>query len=384
MGSLEEVYKLIEIPSVTGNERKVGDYLESRFREIGCSTERYKVTENRYNILARFEGSEEGRLGLLFHGHMDTVDGMGMPSPYEPKTMDGQVYGRGSVDQKGGIAAVIEAFERYTESGRRPKKPFAFVAVIDEESEHRGSMALKEMGIEAEFAVVTEPTGLKVGIGCKGTIPLRLHVKGKAAHGCRPWLGVNAVVAGMDMTQELMSQELSSYEIEGVAKVQSSINLGLIRGGTAYNNVADTCDVWFDRRVVPGEDPKEVLEKYRSIVACGAETHGVEAGIEVSRPDWNWEPIIRRGLLPALTDMDTREFELAVEAHRRVEKEDPKIFFTDGYQEMDFLINDLHINAIQYGPGDSKLVHTDHEHLDIRDLRQCSSVFLRMIELMCE
>jgi len=166
--AVEEVSKLISIQSVTGNEKELAFYLEERFRSLGCRTELFEAAPGRFNLTAFFGGGENTRPGLLFHGHMDTVAAFKMQNPFSPEEKDGHIHGRGSVDQKGGIAAVISAFEAVISSGAELEKPVAFIGVIDEESEHRGSMALKEMGIDAEYAVVTEPTGLKLGIGCKG------------------------------------------------------------------------------------------------------------------------------------------------------------------------------------------------------------------------
>ena len=383
MNALDEVRKLIAIRSVTGEEAAIARYLEARLADMGCSTMIFEAGPGRFNVYAQYGGDPLAAPGLLFHAHMDTVPPHGMESPFEPREEEGQIYGRGSVDQKGGIAAALSALREAIASGRGLSKPVALVCVIDEESEHRGSMALKEMGIRAEFGVITEPTGLKLGIGCKGTAPILLHVKGKAAHGCRPWLGENAVLAGMDLARILLEEEMPAKTLPGIGEVRGSLNLGKMDGGRAYNIVADTCDIWFDRRLIPGETQRDILAHFRETIASYKARPGVSVSAEIARPDWNWEPIKRRGLLPALTDMGSRVIDSLKEAHRSVTGKDPTLFFTDGYQEMDFLVNDLGINAVQYGPGDSSLCHTDNEHLDIGQLGQCARVYSRMIELLC-
>jgi len=380
--AVEEVRKLISIQSVTGNEKELAFYLEERFRSLGCRTELFEAAPGRFNVTAFFGGDESAKTGLLFHGHLDTVAAYKMHKPFIPEEKDGHIHGRGSVDQKGGIAAVISAFEAVIASGTGLEKPVGFAGVIDEESEHRGSMSLKEMGIDAEYAVVTEPTGLKLGIGCKGTAPIRIQVDGKAAHGCRPWLGINAIRIAMDIARDIFEEEPPECEIEGIGTVRASWNLGRIEGGDAYNIVADSCSLWFDRRLVPGETQEQVkaqvsriIDKYR------AESVRVDA--EIARPDWNWEPIRERGLLPALTDRDSRIVDCMKKSHLKVEKQEPPVFFTDGYQEMDFLVNDLGIESIQYGPGDSSLCHTDNEKLSISDLSTCTEVYTDLIRRIC-
>jgi acetylornithine deacetylase/succinyl-diaminopimelate desuccinylase-like protein len=383
MTALDIARELVAIPSVTGGEAAIAVYLERMLAGLGCSTTLREVAENRFNLYARYGGERDVRPGILFHGHMDTVPPHGMNSPFVPREEGGQLYGRGSVDQKGGIAAAVAAIGELVASGRRLAKPVGLVLVIDEESEHRGSMALKEMGIDAEFGVVTEPTGLKLGIGCKGTAPILVRVKGRAAHGCRPWLGENAVLAGMEITRLLMGMELPVCTIPGLGEARGTLNLGKIEGGRAYNIVADTCEIWFDRRLIPGETQADALGQFMKTIASYPARPGVSISAEIARPDWNWAPIKSRGLLPAMTDMTDGRLALIKGAHRDAMGHEPTLFFTDGYQEMDFLVNDLGINAVQYGPGDSSLCHTDNEHLDLGQLQSCVLVYQHMIERLC-
>ncbi len=381
---VEEVTSMLEIESITGNERELAFYLLDRFKSIGCRTSLFEAATGRYNITAVIEGTSSGKPGLLFHGHLDTVPPYNMENPFSPYEVDGCIHGRGSVDQKGGLAAVLAAFSAYMNSGKTPEKSIVFVGVIDEESEHRGSMALREMGIDADFAVVTEPTALKLGIGCKGTAPIRIEIVGKPAHGCRPWLGTNAVVAGMEITRELMNETLPECIIEGIGKVKASWNLGRIEGGDAYNIVADRCSIWFDRRLIPGETQEQIQTRVSKLIDKYESTDNITVSAEIARPDWNWDPIKKRGLLPALTEINSEIVKYVKRAHHIVKGSDPVIFFTDGYQEMDFLVNDLGIESIQYGPGDSSLCHTDNEQLSISDLKSCTDVYLELIRLICE
>lgn len=383
MTALDIAKDLVAIPSVTGSEADIAKYLEHLLLDLGCSVSLHQAAENRFNLYARYGGDQGARPGILFHGHLDTVPPHGMDAPFVPRVEGGQLYGRGSVDQKGGIAATVAAVEGIIASGRKLSKPVGIVFVIDEESEHRGSMALKAMGIDAEFGVVTEPTGLRLGIGCKGTAPILVRIKGKAAHGCRPWLGENAVLAGMEITRMLLAVDLPARGIPGIGEAKGTLNLGKIEGGRAYNIVADTCELWFDRRLVPGETQADALEQFRKVIASYPARPGVSVTAEIARPDWNWEPIKRRGLMPALTDLGDAALGLVKEAHTAAMGAEPVLFFTDGYQEMDFLVNDLGINAVQYGPGDSSLCHTDNEHLDIAQLESCVGVYHHMIERLC-
>ncbi len=383
MFTVEEVSRLISIPSETGKEAALGRYLNARFAELGFDTALTEVAPGRHNVLALSPGSRVDRLELLFHGHLDTVAAHGMQEPYSASIRDGAVWGRGSVDQKGGIAAVICAFAEVIRSGNLPHKGFAFVGVIDEEAEHRGSMALQKTKLHARHAVVTEPSSGRLVLGCKGTLPLQITVLGKASHGCRPWLGVNAVEYGMKIASELLAEELPAMDIEGIGTVKGSLNLGLMSGGTAYNIVPDLCRMCFDRRLLPGEDLQSVLRTLKQKLARYGDVPGLEVRLDVDRPDWNWEPIKQRGLKPTLIGRKSEIVQIVNRAYRKVTGKDPIVYFTDGYSEADFLVNDMGIPTVHYGPGDSGLCHTNEERLDIAQLDQAVAVYTEIIQLTC-
>lgn len=383
MDVVEELKRLIEINSVTGNEGEIGKYLFKRFKDLGCRTELFEVDKNRFNILAVIPGRVSGNLGLLFHAHMDTVPPYKMNSPFEPVVKKNHIWGRGSVDQKGGIASVISAFSNVLSEHKSLTSGVGFIGVIDEESEHRGSMFLKEMDIHADCAVVTEPSGLKLGTGCKGTLPIKITVAGKASHGCRPWLGVSAVEYGIKVADEITSMDFPVIEIRGIGKTKATINLGIIKGGVAYNIVPDECILWFDRRLIPGENQEGIMGNIRKIIEKYNYIPDVAVTAEIARPDWSWEPIKKRGLKPALTDIDSGIVKAVKNAHRSVLKNETKVYFTDGYNEMDFLINDLDIPAVQYGPGDAGLCHTNNEMMDITQLKNAQDVYTQTIRTLC-
>ncbi|MCD6123375.1 MAG: M20 family metallopeptidase [Spirochaetales bacterium] len=383
MDVVKELKRLIKIKSVTGSEGEIGKYLFQRFKKLGCKTELFEVDKSRFNILAVIPGNVNDKLGLLFHAHIDTVPPYKMKSPFEPIIKDNHIWGRGSVDQKGGIASVITAFENILSEHETLTSGVGFVGVIDEESEHRGSMFLKDMDIHADYAVVTEPSGLKLGTGCKGTMPIKIMVKGKASHGCRPWLGVSAVEYCIKAAGEITSMDFPVHEIKGIGKTRATINLGIIKGGVAYNIVPDECILWFDRRLIPGETQEEIMRDIHEIIEKYNHIPDVYVTAEIARPDWNWEPIKKRGLKPALTDMESEIVTAVKNAHRSVLKNETKVYFTDGYNEMDFLINDLGIPAVQYGPGDAGLCHTNDEMMDITQLKNAANVYTETIKTLC-
>jgi acetylornithine deacetylase/succinyl-diaminopimelate desuccinylase family protein len=375
---IEFAQAIIRLPSVTGEEGALGHYLGHALEAFGLQVELEEVAPNRHNVLATLDG-EQPELALLFHSHMDTVPYGAMPDPVSGEVKGDHIWGRGSVDQKGGLAASVMALATIAQSGAQLHSSLGLALVIDEESEHRGSMTLVEQGLQARQAVVTEPSNLRLVIGCKGTTPFRISVAGKAAHGARPWLGVNAVHHAMQVVTALEELEYPEQVISGYGPVRGSLNLGVIEGGRAYNIVPDECMLWFDRRTVPGETQDSVLDAVQSILDRLAEADPpVTGSLSVARPDWNWEPIRRRGLWPAVTPASAPIRDLAARHHKAIVGRPVEVYFTDGYNEMDFLINDLNIPTIQYGPGDSRLCHTDEESLSIPQLLDATRVYAGM------
>ena len=157
-----------------------------------------------------------------------------------------------------------------------------------------------------------------------------------------------------------------------------------MKGGVAYNIVPNECILWFDRRLVPGENQFQVLDRIKEKIKKFEDCYNILVVAEIARPDWNWQPIKKRGLKPALTDMDSEIVQVIKVSHREIIGDNPILFFTDGYNEMDFLINDLGIPTVQYGPGDSGLCHTDEENIEINQLIKASLVYKMVIKNLCE
>ncbi|MBN1318348.1 MAG: M20 family metallopeptidase [Anaerolineales bacterium] len=369
---------IVRQSSVNGQESELGCFLADFLAENGLRVELDEVAPGRYNVLATLPG-EDGEVGLLYHSHMDTVPVGAMVNPLSAEIQDGHIWGRGAVDQKGGLAASVMALAAIARTGIRLKSGLSLALVVDEESEHRGSMALVDKQIQARQAVITEPSDLRLVIGCKGTLPFQIRVEGKKAHGSRPWLGVNAIEQAMRVLQALDELEYPETIVRNYGAVRGSLNLGVIQGGQAYNIVPDECNLYFDRRTVPGDDHNAILSAVQAILdRLSQQELPVRSCLSVDRPDWHWDPIRQRGLLPAVTPEKASILDQVARQHQAVTGKAAELYFTDGYNEMDFTINDLHIPSVQYGPGDNRLCHTDEERLSISQLLDATQVYLNL------
>lgn len=205
-------------------------------------------------------GASEGPTVVL-HGHLDVVPGR--QGQFDPKVEGDRLYGRGTYDMKGALAAMLVTTARMSgQDGVRVRLGI----VGDEESEEsadRGSDSLVDGGFVGDFAITGEPTDLQIGVEAKGVLAIRLEVAGVAAHGATPWLGDNAILKAHDVFRSIESLPFARHSSELFDR--PSINLGRILGGDALNKVPDRCVIDVDIRYLPDQDPAAILEQVRGL-----------------------------------------------------------------------------------------------------------------------
>jgi acetylornithine deacetylase len=283
---IQTLRELIRINSVNPayqggvSESGVAGYIRRFFEVRGIEISEQDVFPGRPNILARVPGREPSQR-VVFEAHMDTagITGMDIP-PFEPRVADGRVYGRGACDTKAGLAAMMHAVARVAADPAKARCEIVLAATADEEYSYRGVVKLCE-GLRSEAAVVAEPTSLRLVIATKGCVRFRILVRGKAAHSSKPHLGVNAVahMARLIVALEEDAKKLRAaiHPLLGTA----TFNIGTVRGGTQVNIVPDACAIEIDRRLLPGEEPLEVWERYgRVIDECRVVLPELEATLE--------------------------------------------------------------------------------------------------------
>jgi succinyl-diaminopimelate desuccinylase len=197
----------------------------------------------------------EGGPTVLLHGHLDVVPGW--PEQFTPRVDGDRLYGRGTYDMKGGLAAMMLAVE---ELQRQSDVRVLFVVVPDEESEETSDRAtdfLVKNGYTGDFAITGEPTDLHIGVQAKGVVAMRLEVTGTAAHGATPWLGDNAVLKALDAFRSIESLPFARESSDLFDR--PSINLGRIIGGDSHNKVPDYCVIDVEIRYLPAQDPEAIL-----------------------------------------------------------------------------------------------------------------------------
>lgn len=257
-------------------EAEVARYLVAWFRGRGIDVETRPVLNGRSNVIARVRGGDGPSLMLC--GHMDTVPAGEMADAFTPRIdEDGFLWGRGACDMKGAVAAMactLVEVERAHEG--RPASlggDLLFVGTVDEETGGLGVKGLIDDGIRTDYAVVGEPTGLRVTLAHKGACFVRITLLGRGAHGSRPETGVSAISYAAKIVRSV-EEGLRSRLARRTHPLLGSptISVGRVCGGTQPNIVAERCEIEIDRRTVPGdEDPLGEIESIVEEICAGVD-----------------------------------------------------------------------------------------------------------------
>ncbi len=280
---LETLADLIRINSVNPNydggvpEEEMSRYVEEFFGRRGIETWRQSVFPQRDNVIARIPGRNSHRR-IVFEAHMDTVSVVGMTiDPFQPVVRDGRMYGRGACDTKGPMAAMMHALASLAEKKITPPCDIWFAATIDEEFSYRGVVALCK-DLDADAAIVAEPTSLQPVIASKGVVRWKIETIGRSAHSSKPHLGVNAIEQMAHVITAIQNDTLRLADHPHSLLGPATCNIGVVRGGVQINFVPASCELEIDRRLLPGDTCDEVLAHYQQLLDSLAAKHpGMQA-----------------------------------------------------------------------------------------------------------
>lgn len=333
---------LLDIESVSGNEKAVADAVEEALRE--CA--HLELVRDGDSIIARTSLGRAER--VILAGHLDTVPLPGVEGARGtvPSRWDGDVlYGRGATDMKGGVAVQLALAVSLTE-------PFRDITYVfyDHEEVAASLSGLGRLGekypewLEADFAVLLEPTDGTVEGGCNGTARFDVTTTGRAAHSARAWMGENAIHGAAEVLMRLRDHQPATVNVDGL-DYRESLNAVLIHGGTAGNVIPDKTVIEVNYRFAPDKDADQAEAYVRQLLA----------GFTVERTD------SAAGARPGLNHPAAAAFVVAVGGEPK-----PKYGWTDVAR-----FSALGIPAVNFGPGDPLLAHSDDEHVQAGDIREC-------------
>lgn len=286
--AVELLQALVRINSVNPSvrpgapgEAECARFVAAWLREIGCTVEVQEVAPGRPQVLARLAGQDAGRR-LLLETHMDTVQVDNMPGdPFSGELRDGRVYGRGSCDAKGCLAAMMWAMREVALSGPPPVDVW-LLAAMDEEWQGQGIAHLMASGFRANAAIVGEPTELHPVIAHKGCLRFQVETRGFSVHTSQARQGRNAIYKMIDLihrVRPLIEARLARRSDPLVGEAEYCISL--IHGGSGVNTVPDRCVIDIDRRLLPGETPAAAHAELAGLIR---ETIGDDADVIVHPP----------------------------------------------------------------------------------------------------
>ncbi|MDX6657360.1 MAG: acetylornithine deacetylase [Solirubrobacteraceae bacterium] len=260
-GAAELASQLVAIDSVNpslvpggAGEREIAAFIASWAREAGLEADLLEDTPGRPSVIVRARGSGSGRT-LLLCGHIDTVNVEGMAEPHRPRVDGDRLFGRGAYDMKAGVAAALIACLEASRLGLAGDVVVA--AVADEE---HASLGVQEAlrAVKADAAIVTEPTELELVVAHKGFVWAEVEVTGRAAHGSRPHLGVDAIVKSGPVLTALGALDAALGERTHPLLGRGSVHASLIEGGVELSSYPARCVVGLERRTLPGETAADV------------------------------------------------------------------------------------------------------------------------------
>ena len=359
-------------PTLAGDAAGEGECartLASILDEWGFAVQLMEAAPGRPNVVARIGPVDAP--ALMLNGHLDVVAVEGMThEPFTAFVRDDKIYGRGSADMKGGVAAMCAAAAAAGEEWL--ERQILITAVVDEEYESLGTRALLAAGIRAEAAIITEPTRLAICTAHRGFAWFDIELRGRAAHGSRYDVGIDAITHAGLLLAEL--DRLESTRAAGPIHPllgRGSLHASTIAGGIGLSTYPELCNLSIERRTIPGESVETAMREITEV--CGR--------ISTDRPDFDASVTLRTAQLPSDVPVDApivRRLVTAIEQERIPVRIEGLSAWTDAA-----LLNEAGIPTVCFGPGDITLAHSAEEYVPVREIERATSVLTRVVREWC-
>ena len=385
--------QLIRIPSVTGEEGKIQEFIAVQLRDMGLKTDVWEPDwaalkghpayvevssgyKGRPNVVGTLRGKGGGK-SLLFNGHVDVIPA-GAPeswkhAPWSGDAAEGRIYGRGASDMKAGLAAMTMAVKAILQSGIRLKGDVTLEYTVDEELSGNGTLACVMKGYKADAGICCETSSMRVQPGSIGRIWFEIKVKGKAAGIQRRWEGVNAIEKGYRVTQAV-----SDFEGLRIQKVRHPLYpeirgaipcmVGVFESGSYPSAFPDTCLLKGSMATVPGEDSKAVKAEFVRFIAA-----------RVADDPWLKEhppevAFVGYFAEPSEIPTDSPIVQLLCQKFREAKGQAPVISGREGAADIRFLNRYGETPTVIFGPGMTEQMHANNEWASVEDLIQATKI----------
>jgi succinyl-diaminopimelate desuccinylase len=347
-------------------ELAAAEIISAGFRRSGIDSRIDTWDQTRANIIAQVKSSGK-KDALLFACHLDVV-GPGEAKwerpPFEAVESNGKIYGRGSADMKGGIAAAVTAVRQIVDSGTNLQGDIVFVAAAGEETDSCGAKRfISDSGRMPEFVgvVIPEPTDFAIVTAHRGMLWLEVTTKGKAAHGSTPQLGVNAITSMRSVLDELENYKIGARPHKLLGQCSMSVNT--ITGGKALNVVPDKCSIGIDIRTLPEQNHQDIITDLEKIFTK----------LKSKNPQFDAKVRIIRRVQALETDSGcdfVKDFCSAIGTSETMAVG----FTTDGPH-----FASLGAPIVIFGPGKPHLCHKPNEYIEVSDVEKAVEHYKNII-----
>ncbi|MDT4897538.1 MAG: acetylornithine deacetylase [Acidobacteriota bacterium] len=370
----ETLAELVSINSVSHNSNaEIINFLAARAQNLGWRVQLFPYMDERgvekVNMVAvAGSDSQDAEVELALVGHTDTVPfDTAWTDALRLTERDGKLYGRGACDTKGFIAAALAATTNI--DLRKLRRPLALVFTADEEVGCLGAKRLADARVlRARYSIVGEPTSLQPMRAGKGYCLAEIIVQGIEGHSAYPALGASAIFRAARLVNRLekIAEELKAEQVATFEPPYTTLNVGLIRGGTAKNIIAGECRFTLEWRPLPGQGAAHLVDLVNAVIedersrdadfACSLEVIRLDSGMETAADS----ALVR--LLEETTQREAGTISFGTEAPQMAE---------------------LGAEAVVFGPGNIRVAHRTDEFVPVEDLRECVRVLSVAIEHFC-
>ena len=368
-----DMIKIESYAGVKNQETGVALYLKEVLEQYDIPCCIKEVADGRCNLIAEIDSGKPGKT-LMLNGHMDTVKADGMEGAFEPRIIDGKLYGRGASDMKGPVASMAGAMIALKQTGALEAGKVILAAVIDEEHKSLGTIDLLESGVTADGALVGEPTQLQVCTAHRGLEWFQFHFIGKAVHGGAQREGINAIQKAVSFINALESDLIPEvYSRKHPLLQEATLNYGVIHGGTQLSTVAGECDLYVDRRYLPYETYDEVTAQFRNLLdKLAAEDPKFRCEMKVMD-----ESVMKEGYVhePMYTELDDPLVLQIRESVTEVLETEPVMSFFPAWTDGGLLRSYGNIPTVVLGPGLIECCHALNEYIPVEHLKKAAMIY---------
>ena len=399
---------MVQIPSVVGDEKAVQEFMAKKFEEMGLTVDKWvpdydelkthpgfaspnTTFENRPNVVGVLKGTGGGR-SLILNGHMDVVspydESVWEQAPWSAAIVGNRMYGRGSSDMKGGVAAMTMAVDCIKKAGIQLKGDVIIETVIEEEAGGVGTLACVVRGYKADAALITEPTVVEEGgvpMVCPaqgGSMWFKVHVQGKSAHAGLRYEGVSAIKLALKICNALWDlekfrNEKLKHPLYQRYKIPIPLNIGILNSGVWPSSVPEEATLQCRIGVAPGESIESVRTQVKDYIQKFAELDSwlVDHPPKVEFFGGTW--------IPTELPLDHPFVKIVTESYTKVFNQEPELAGTPWGADGGLLVHHGDTPVVIFGPGDMRVIHFPNEFIEIDKLVAATKVIALAILDWC-